>query len=166
VGEALLETYRRGETVAVNDVRTDPRFTDAERARLRAIDVAAFAGVMLHKEGRWLAAFAVQSATPRVWTPEQIALIEQTGERTWAAAEREGAVDALRKSEERQAFLLGLSDTIRPLGDPAAILAAACRLLGTHLRANRAVYGEMDGDDCTIVNDYVDGVASLAGRFR
>src|SRR5262249_56991345 len=128
-GEALLETYRRGETVAVNDVGTDPRFTDAERARLHAIHVPAFACVMVHKEGRWLAAFAVQSATPRVWTPEQIALIEQTGERTWAAAEREGAVDALRKSEERQAFLLGLSDTIRPLGDPAAILAAACRLL-------------------------------------
>src|SRR5262249_19625771 len=86
--------------------------------------------------------------------------------RRWAGGEREGAVDALRKSEERQAFLLRLSDTIRPLGDPAAILAAACQLLGTHLRANRAVYGEMDGDYCTIVNDYADGVASLAGRFR
>src|SRR5262245_60235456 len=165
-GEALLDTYRRGETVAVNDVRLDPRFTEAERANFLASEIAAFVGVMLHKEGRWLAAFGVHSATPRVWTREQIALIEETGERTWAAAERAGAGDALRRSEERQAFLLRLSDAIRPLRDPARILAEACRLLGSHLRANRVAYGEIDGDSCTVIDDYVDGVASLAGRFR
>src|SRR5262245_15889265 len=165
-GQAFLEKYRHGETVAIDDVRQDARFTDAERAQLLAHDIAAFVGVMVHKEGRWLAAFGVHSATPRAWSPEEIALIEEAGERTWAAADRAGAGDALRRSEDRQAFLLRLSDTIRPLGDPARILAEACRLIGTHLRVNRVTYGEIDGDDCTIVNDYVDGVASLAGRYR
>src|SRR5262249_7040875 len=76
------------------------------------------------------------------------------------------AEDALRRSEERQALRLELGDVIRPFGDPARILAEACRLLGTHLRANRVAYAEIDGDECTIIDDYVDGVASLAGRFR
>ena len=59
-----------------------------------------------------------------------------------------------------------LFDTIRPLADPARILAETCRLLGTHLRVNRATYGEIEGDFCTIVDDYVDGLPSLAGRFQ
>jgi PAS domain S-box-containing protein len=165
-GAALLEKYMSGETVAVNDVRHDPRFTDAERERLLGHAIAALVGVMLHKGGRSLAAFGVHSATPRVWTREEIALIEETGERTWVAAERAGAGDALRRSEDRQAFLLRLSDTIRPLGNPARILAESCRLVGIHLRANRVVYGEIDGDECIVIDDYVDGVASIAGRFR
>ena len=57
-------------------------------------------------------------------------------------------------SDERQ-FLVTLNDTIRPLADPSRILAETCRLLGTHLRANRVAYGEVDGDVCTIVDDYV-----------
>ena len=164
-GEALLATYRRGETVAVNDARQDPRFTDAERASLLANETAAFVAVMLHKEGLWLAAFVVHSAIPRVWTRDQIALIEATAERAWGAAERAAAEDALRRTEERKAFLLKLSDTIRPLGDPARILAEACRLLGKHLGVSRVAYGEIEGDQCAITVDYVDGVASMAGRF-
>ena len=35
-GQAILAACRRGETVAVDDVTTDPRFTDAERERLLA----------------------------------------------------------------------------------------------------------------------------------
>src|SRR5262252_5484738 len=107
-GEVMLGAYRRGETVAVNDVTTDPRFTEADRGRLFANEIVAFVSMMLHKEGRWLAAFGVHHATPRTWTPDEIALIEETGERMWAAAERARAETALRlahrelqESEER-----------------------------------------------------------------
>ncbi|HXI27264.1 MAG TPA: GAF domain-containing protein, partial [Vicinamibacterales bacterium] len=165
-GTALLDAYRRGESVAVDDVGHDPRFTAAEREALLASEIVSFVVVMLHKEERLLAAFGVQSAVPRAWTREQIALIEETGERTWAAAERASAADALRRSEERQAFLLTLSDTLRPIGDPGRILGQACRLLGTHLRVDRVSYGEIDGEYCTVVDDYVDGLPSLSGRFR
>src|SRR5262245_18120698 len=55
-GEAFLENYRRGETVAVSDVGLDPRFGEAERTYLLASEIAAFVGVMLHKEGTLLAA--------------------------------------------------------------------------------------------------------------
>src|SRR6516164_3414777 len=58
-GRALLDVYKRGESVTVSDVRTDPRFTDGERANLLARGVVAFLCVMLHKEGRWVASFGV-----------------------------------------------------------------------------------------------------------
>lgn len=58
-----------------------------------------------------------------------------------------------------------LNDTIRPLADPARILKETCRLLGVYLQVNRVTYGEIEGDTCTITDDYVDGLPSQAGRF-
>src|SRR5262245_14452467 len=76
-GASLLHAYRHGETVAVNDVASDARFTDLERAGLLASEIAAFAGMMLHKEGRWIGACGVHCATPRVWTGDEILLLEE-----------------------------------------------------------------------------------------
>ena len=165
-GKAIVEANRRGETVAVDDVKTDPRFTDAERGQLLAGQTAAFVGTPLIKDGRWLSTFGVHSATSRTWTRDQIALVEIAADRTWSAAERARAEDALGQSESRQAFLHRLNEAIRPLADPARILQEACRLLGTYLGVNRVAYGEVEGDDGTIVHDYVDGLPSLAGRIQ
>ena len=164
-GTAIVDLCRRGETVVVNDVRSDPRFTDAERETLLSSQIAAFAGTPLIKSGRWVAVFGVHSATPREWTRDQIALIEMTAERIWGAGERARVEDALGRSEGRHAFLLRLNDTIRPLAEPGRILHETCRLLGLHLAVNRACYGEIIGDDCVILDEYVDGVARQPRRF-
>jgi PAS domain S-box-containing protein len=108
-GVALLEAGRRGQSVAVTDVRSDPRFTDAERARLLAGEIVALAAAVLHKEGRWVAAFVVHNATPRVWTRDEITLIEETAERIWSAAERARVVAALREREGRLRLALEAS---------------------------------------------------------
>ena len=50
----------------------------------------------------------------------------------------------LRESEERQTFLLELSDALRPLGDPIEIMATASALTGPHLGLDRCFYGEVD----------------------
>lgn len=165
-GHAAVDACRRGETVVVTDAHTDGRLTDAERAQLHANQIAAFVGVPLSDDGRWVAVFGVHSSTPCAWTPEQIALIEVTAERTWAAGERARAEEALKRRDDRQAFLRTLNDTIRSLADPARILQESCRLLGTHLHVNRVSYGEIDGDECIIVDDYVNGLPSQAGHFR
>ena len=47
-------------------------------------------------------------------------------------------------SEERQAFLLKLSDALRPLSDPLEIKATACRVVGEHMKADRSYYVEFD----------------------
>jgi PAS domain S-box-containing protein len=165
-GTAIVEACRRGETVAVPDVRTDPRFTETERQSLLQGKIAAFVGVPLIEDGRWTATFAVQSARPRAWTRDQIALVQVTAERMWLAGERARAEEALGRSESRRSFLRRLNETIRGLADPERIIGEACRLLGTHLRANRVAYGVIDGDDCIISADYVDGLPSLAGRLQ
>jgi len=108
-GEALTEAYRRGDTVIVHNVRTDPRFTDAERVNLDARQIAAFIGATLIKDGRLVAAFGANNATPRVWTGTEIALIRDVAERTWEAAERARAETALREREQRLRLALDAS---------------------------------------------------------
>jgi PAS domain-containing protein len=79
------------------------------------------------------------------------------------------ADETLRRSEERQVYLLGLSDALRPLADPAEIQAAAARILGEHLGVTRVVYGEVsaDGAELLVARSYVVGSAPpLAGRYR
>jgi PAS domain S-box-containing protein len=108
-GARLLDEYRRGETVISSNVSTDPRLTDAERAAQLNHGVAAFLRVMLHKDGRWVAAFGVNSVTPREWTPDERILVEQTAERLWSAAERARAEAALRDREQRLRLALKAS---------------------------------------------------------
>ncbi len=165
-GKANVDACRRGETVAVDDVNTDPRFADEEREQILAGETAAFVATPLIKGGRWVATFAVHSATPRTWTRDQIALVEITAERTWSAAERTRAEEALGRSETRQAFLRRLNERLRLLTDRARILQEICRLLGEHLRVNRVGFCEIEGDNCIVVHDYVDGVSSMAGHVQ
>src|SRR3712207_4927191 len=81
--------------------------------------------------------------------------------------EQRAAAAALRKSEERQAFLLKLADALRPLADPVEVQTEAARVLGEHLGAGRASYAEIDADGAhvTVHRDYTDGVPSFAGRY-
>jgi PAS domain S-box-containing protein len=80
--------------------------------------------------------------------------------------ERKRTERALREGEERQRYLLRLSDALRSLSDPTEIQSAAATILGEHLKANRVLYAEIDGDEAVVHQDYVDGVRSIAGRFR
>ncbi len=82
--------------------------------------------------------------------------------------ERKRTETDLREREERKAYLLRLSDAIRPLFDPIEIQGTASRLLGEELRADRTFYVEMNerSGDLVIARDYVrDGIASMVGRY-
>ena len=73
----------------------------------------------------------------------------------------------LQESEDRHAFLLSLSDMMRPLSDPEEIRNAAASALGQRLGAARVAYAEDLGDGSfEVTNNYVDGVANITGRFR
>jgi PAS domain S-box-containing protein len=60
--------------------------------------------------------------------------------------DRHRAEKALRASEERQAFLLKLSDAIRPLAGASEIQATTTHMLGAHLALDRAMYAEVEGE--------------------
>ncbi len=96
----------------------------------------------------------------------RVAYIHMTGNEVGAKVRAEAA---LRERNERQSFLLRLSDTVRPLADPAAIQGAAAHLLGEHLRVDRCAYGEIDDTQqfVTVHRDYhVAELPSVVGRYR
>lgn len=82
--------------------------------------------------------------------------------------DRKKAEIALRESEARQAFLLTLSDALRPLSDPIAIQETAMRVLGAHMNVSRAFYGEMldDADTLRIGLGYVHETFPLEGHVK
>lgn len=74
---------------------------------------------------------------------------------------------ALAVSEARQAFLLNLSDVLRPIVDPRDIRFKAAEILGRHLGASRVAYGEDVGDTVhfEVTPNYVNGTAEASGLF-
>src|SRR4051812_37127999 len=67
------------------------------------------------------------------------------------------------------AFLLALGDRMRDLADPREVMAAVAEMLGRHLEAGRAGYGETDGTGAffAVERDWTDGtMPSFVGRHR
>ena len=75
---------------------------------------------------------------------------------------------ALRESEEHFRFLNDLSEATRTLADPQQIMAVTVRMLGEHLRVSRCAYAdvEQNGEQVTVLDDYTDGCASMAGKYQ
>jgi PAS domain S-box-containing protein len=97
----ILDDLKRGVSVAVEDTASDPRTAPFHETTYKPIDVRAFVRVPLLREGRWRFGLAVQSAAPRRWTTEEIALLELAAERVWNSIEKLRLDEALRASEER-----------------------------------------------------------------
>jgi PAS domain S-box-containing protein len=80
-----------------------------------------------------------------------------------------GKVSLLEAAGRRHAFQLELAHRIRPLTLADDVIAAACELLGRHLKVSRVLFCEVDDVLGTLVirNDWTrNGVASLAGQTR
>ncbi len=151
-----------GWTLSVNDTATESH-TAEERAALQAVDIGAYACPLLIKDGRFVGAFGVHSRSPRVWTPDEIALVQEVADRIWATLEHRKAEAELRANEERLAFLLRLNDAVRPLSDAAAIQETAARHLCEHLGAARVGYAELGGREYIIRREHARGVEPLVG---
>ena len=109
LGAILREDLRRGETVAVCDVQTDPRLGDPEREAFRSRQIAALVSAALCKGGRMVAAFGANNTTPRDWTAAEITLIRDVAERTWDAVERARVETAILEQEQRLRLALEAS---------------------------------------------------------
>ena len=100
-GAHTMAARYRGDPLVVMDVASDPAFGAAERAAWQKAGVCAAIVAPLSKGGRLVAEFGVYSVGPRNWTTEDVALVQEVAERTWAAAQRARAEEALRLSEEK-----------------------------------------------------------------
>ncbi|MGE5677814.1 MAG: ATP-binding protein [Pseudomonadota bacterium] len=82
--------------------------------------------------------------------------------------ERKRAEEVLRDSEQRQTFLLKLSDELRPLSDAIEIQRTAMRIVGEYLEVDCVMYNEITGDGKTIhiEDNYVrNGFPKVMGDF-
>lgn len=104
-GLDLLAVLLHGRTVIEADATAVLSRSSDERAAFAAVQVRGHVDVPLVKGGKFVAGMAVHVSDRRVWTRQEVELIEATAERTWAAVERRRAEAALRESEERLAFV-------------------------------------------------------------
>ena len=86
--------------------------------------------VPLAKGGRLLGSLSVSDDAPREWTRYDLAIVEETAERTWAAVERANVEATLKTREAQLAFLDEISQLM-------AVAAPESQILNRHQRANR-----------------------------
>ncbi len=94
---ALLAQYRAGETIVGSNLLEDPTLTAQQRAAYQAVQVQAHIAVPVVKEGMFAAALGVHQAIPREWTSDEVALVEEVAERTWATLARARVEEELRE---------------------------------------------------------------------
>ena len=97
-GKLAVKNLSAGEPLIINDNLKE--IAPEEAATFQSIGIAATICMPLVKEGRLTALMAIHDRVPRVWTPDELALIREVTERSWAHVERVGAEATLRASEE------------------------------------------------------------------
>lgn len=113
-GPAVAEALRTRRTVVVNDVDSAPEHHGSDPSHLREAGTGAYMAVTLVKEQRISAYMAVHQTAPRIWSVDDLALLEETAERTWAAVQRARAEAALRDADRRKdEFLATLAHELR-----------------------------------------------------
>ena len=94
---SYIDALKRGETVFIDDVTTDPR-TASDGASLIAIQAGALVNIPLMEHGRFVALFFMLNRAARIWTPEEVGFLRNLADRTRAAIAR-------AEAEERQDLL-------------------------------------------------------------
>jgi PAS domain S-box-containing protein len=173
----------------------DPRVLDIfGLASTEELTLAAALGTMIHPEDRDRYAQSVAQSLRSDGDrklEEEIRIRRRDGQERWISVtaqvhftdgreaermigligditERKRTELRLRESEERQAFLLTLSDALRPLADAVEIQETAARIVCERLKASRVGYAEDRGDGKTvaITGQFADDVPPLEGAHR
>lgn len=105
-GTIIRDGLRQGRVTVVEDVTTDGRLDDRQRAATLSLGARSYAIVPLARDGRVLALMVAHQSTPRRWRPSELAVLEEALTRTWSAVERAEALRAVQLSEERLRYVL------------------------------------------------------------
>ena len=90
-----------GQTVIVRDVNTSDMMDNSIRQLCLSAGILSYINVPVMKDSRLVGNLCLAQSTARDWTAQEVAILEETAERTWAAVERARAEEALRASEEQ-----------------------------------------------------------------
>lgn len=105
----VLSRIGDGRTWIVDDVTVDREIAVQEREALAAQGVIAWIDVPLVKQQKLVAVLCLTQTSARNWTKAEVALVEETAERTWSAVERARTEVELRDSRERLQLALNAS---------------------------------------------------------
>ncbi|MDR6961696.1 signal transduction histidine kinase [Pseudomonas brassicacearum] len=94
-GRLAVTNLRAGKPLVINDNLAE--LAPDEAATFQAIGIAATICVPLIKNGRLTALMAIHDKTPRVWSSNDLALLMEVTERSWAHIERTRADAAVRE---------------------------------------------------------------------
>ncbi|MFD1141205.1 PAS domain S-box protein [Larkinella insperata] len=97
-------------TVMVEDVVAHKNVPEAVQKTCRLHSIAAYVYLPLVKHGECVALLGMHQATPRPWKPEEILLVEEVAQRTWASVEQARAELTRRQSEEKYRTLFNSID--------------------------------------------------------
>lgn len=95
---ALIEAGRIRQTTVIADVSSDEH-TAAYAARCQELGVSSLIATPLLREGKLVCALVVAASEPRLWSEQEIALVNHVAERTWLTVEKLRLVEALHESE-------------------------------------------------------------------
>jgi signal transduction histidine kinase/PAS domain-containing protein len=128
------EAWRSGWSMVVDDVETDPSLAAGERERLRSASVRATLTIPLMKDGAPVVVMSALSHRSREWTAEDVGMLEETAERTWAAVGRARAEAALQRMNERlEARVAERTREVRQLAETLSLAEHAERQRLSHL---------------------------------
>lgn len=148
-GRFLLEDLSRrtvdgltaGRSVVTDDVTQLEHQTDDDRRRYSGSGTRAFAlWPILRDERLKIVACAMQS-TPRTWLAEELDLLRETAERTWAALERIKGLIALERSTLEAQRLARREETLKQVAQAAAQLKPPDELSADVARLAAGVFG-------------------------
>nr|WP_293835431.1 ATP-binding protein [uncultured Arsenicibacter sp.] len=105
-GETLLADFLAGHTVVRPDIPADPSLTPDEKEAHRLLELGATINKPLLREGNLAAVMFIHFTKPHRWSAEELALLEETAERTWSAVERARVDMAIRQREEQYRLLV------------------------------------------------------------
>lgn len=168
LGEQVLAEHLSGRVFASNDTASDPRLEPQTKAVCAASKSASILTAPLVKEGQLVALLSMQHDRPRRWTDDDIWLVSEVAERTWANLARAYTADRLAEREASSAFLLELGDRLRERSAAAEMLREAVEAIGRRLGANRVGYAETDAAAGILAVDieWGDGaLPAIAGRY-
>ncbi|OWW00132.1 hypothetical protein ATY81_25405 [Rhizobium sp. R72] len=124
---------------SADTMRGTADLTIYRQAGIRAIQTTP----LYSRAGAVIGMLSTHWAKPHVPSEREFQLLDVVARQAADVMERQKVEAALRQSEERQAFLLMLSDTLTRLDDPLEVMKAASRLLGDHICADKTVYEEI-----------------------
>ena len=96
---SYIEDLKRGEAVAISDVRTDHRTADRASA-LEAIHARAFFALPIVEKSGLVALLSLNHEDVRDWPAEEISFVQEVADRTQTAIERRKAEQALAELAE------------------------------------------------------------------